>query len=90
MDAIVHQPVQCRVDHPMPPQRRLPRKGGADDTHMEVPLALTGMAPVFVPFVQYLQLDRRERRLQALANLLGHWFGHAGKALRNGLICTSA
>ena len=88
MDTVIHQVIKRRVDHPMSFERKLPGKGGADDVHMEVALALPCMADVEVTLIGDLQFCRGQCIRQTSADLLGHDLTHAGSALRNGLICT--
>ena len=89
MNAVAHQVVECRVDHPVSLERQVPGKGRADDVHVEVALALAGMSDMEVAFIRDLQFRGRQGIRQALAyNLPDDRLTHAGSALRKGLICT--
>lgn len=90
MNALIHQIIQRRINQAVSLQWELAGKGGADDAHVEVTLALVGMTGVLVALVQHLKRGRLQRLLQAFTDLLDHCLTHAGKAFRNGLIRTSA
>jgi hypothetical protein len=90
MDPVVHQPIKRRINQTVAPDRQQSGERGADDAHMEMALALPRMSGMQVAFVDDFQLGRRQCLGQTLADLREHRFTHAGKALRNGLICTSA
>ena len=86
MDAVIHQLVERRIDHPVALDRQLTGKRSADDPYMEVAPTLARMASVLVTFVQHVQLAGCERGLQALADLLndglpGHRCDHFTAAL---------
>jgi hypothetical protein len=87
MDTVIHQVVEQPINHPVTLNRQLPGKRRADNTHMKVTLAFTGVARVLVAFIDHLKQFRHECSLQALANLLDHGCGLVthGSTLRNGL-----
>lgn len=72
MDTVIHQVVEQPINHPVTLNRQLPGKRRADNTHMKVTLAFTGVARVLVAFIDHLKQFRHESGLQALANLLDH------------------
>ena|GEM_PF-6837721 len=87
MNSMIHQVIHCRVDHAVAFQRQLTSEGRTDDPHMEMALALASVPGVLVALVQHFQLARRQRFLQAFADLVDYRDGGIvhGNTLRNGL-----
>ena len=90
MNPVIHQVGERRINHAVALERQASRERPTDDVHVKVTLALSDMADVLVAVIDHIEGHWREGGLQALTNLLLHRYAHAGSALRNGLICTSA
>ena len=87
MNAMNHQIVHQRVDHTMALDRRLSRERLADNSHVEVTLAVTRVTGVLVTLVDDFEQLWCKGGLEPCADLLydgRHLISH-GKTLRNGL-----